>query len=110
VRSDDRFDGLNTLSELSIKLVETKKHDLHDMVFLLLKLVLILPVATASVERVFSAIRLVKNHLRNRMGDQLLNDCLVTFIERDIFSNVSEDDIVNLFMSTKKRKFKAVEV
>ena len=52
VRSDDRFDGLNTLSELSIKLVETKKHDLHDMVFLLLKLVLILLVATASVERV----------------------------------------------------------
>jgi hypothetical protein len=54
--------------------------------------------------------RLVKNHLRNRMSDQLLNDCLVTFIERDIFSNVSEDDIVNLFMSMKKRKFKAIKV
>ncbi|WVZ94354.1 hypothetical protein U9M48_040254 [Paspalum notatum var. saurae] len=107
VRGDDRFDGLNTLGELSIKLVQTQKHDLHDMVFLLLKLVLILLVATASVERVFSAMRLVKNHLRNHMGDQLLNDCLVTFTEREIFSNVSEDDIVDLFMAMKKRKRKA---
>ena len=54
--------------------------------------------------------RLVKNQTRNRMCDEFLNDCLVTFIERDIFSNVSEDDIVNLFMSMKKRKFKAIEV
>jgi hypothetical protein len=27
----------------------------------------------------------VKNRLRNRMNDGLLDECLVTFIERDIF-------------------------
>jgi hypothetical protein len=27
----------------------------------------------------------VKNRLRNRMNDGLLDDCLVTFIERDVF-------------------------
>jgi hypothetical protein len=42
--------------------------------------------ATASVvERVFSVMVLVKTKLRNKMGDSLLDDCLVTFIERDIF-------------------------
>jgi hypothetical protein len=93
MRTDDRFNGLNSLGELSIKLVETNKHALYDLVYLLLKLVLILPVATTSVERVFSTMSLVKNTLRNSMDDKLLNDCLVTFMERYVFSNVSEEDI-----------------
>jgi len=29
------------------------------------------------------------------MCDELLNDCLVTFLEREIFSNISEDDIIH---------------
>ena len=54
MRSDDRFKSLNNLGELSTKLVETRKHDIYKLVCLLLKLVLLLPVATASVEIVFS--------------------------------------------------------
>jgi hypothetical protein len=42
-------------------------------------------VATTSVERAFLMMNFVKNKLRNRMNDGLLDDCLVTFIERDIF-------------------------
>ena len=45
---------------LSNKLVDTKKHEFYGLVYLVLKLALILPVATASVERVFSALCLVK--------------------------------------------------
>ena len=55
------------------------------------------PVATASVERVFSAMTIVKNKLRNSLGDQILNDCLIIFIERDLFSQVSNDDVINRF-------------
>jgi hypothetical protein len=44
---------------------------------MLLKLTLLLPVATANVERVFSAMRLVKKKLRNSIGDELLNHFLV---------------------------------
>jgi len=47
-------------------------------------LVLLLPVATASVERAFLAMNFVKNN--NNMEGQYLNDCLVTFIEKDFFS------------------------
>ena len=57
-----------------------------------------------SVERVFSAMNLVKNKLRNSMGDQVLNDCLVTFIERDIFSKVSDDDIIKCFQGMRSRR------
>lgn len=58
----------------------------------------------ASVERVFSVMNLVKNKLRNSMSDDLLNDCLVTFIERDVFLKVSEDDIVEAFMAKERRR------
>ena len=50
-------------------IVKTKMHNRHDVVYKLLKLVLVLPVATASVERIFSAMNYVKNKLRNKMGD-----------------------------------------
>jgi hypothetical protein len=64
--------------------VETKRDKVYDMVYLLLKLVLMLPVATASVERTLSVMTIIKSKLRNKMCDNLLNDCLVTYIERDI--------------------------
>ncbi|KAL8484518.1 hypothetical protein ACS0TY_026992 [Phlomoides rotata] len=46
----------------------------------LLKLSLILPVATRTVEKAFSAMKFIKSSLRNRIRDKLLNDCLVTYI------------------------------
>ena len=85
MRKDEMFKGLDNLVDLSVKLVETKRDEVYHWVCLLIKLVLLLPVATASVERIFSAMTFIKNKLRNKMGDNLLDDCLVTFIERDIF-------------------------
>ncbi|XP_021763097.1 uncharacterized protein LOC110727837 [Chenopodium quinoa] len=82
MRKDERFNKLKDINELSMMLVETNKHCSYKMVYLLVRLVLILPVAAASVERVFSSMTYVKNKLRNSMGDQLMNDCLVTFLER----------------------------
>ena len=42
-----------------------------------------------------------ENEVCNSMGDQLLNDCLVTFIEKFLFLNVSDDAIVNRFQNMK---------
>jgi hypothetical protein len=78
MRRDQRFRKVKSIIDLYVMLVETKENLSHDMVYNLLKLVLILPVATASVERVFSSMNYVKNKLRNKMGEQFLNDCLVT--------------------------------
>nr|XP_016447447.1 PREDICTED: zinc finger MYM-type protein 1-like [Nicotiana tabacum] len=51
------------------------------------ELTLILPIATATMERAFSSMKQIKNEERNIMGDQYLNDCLVCYIERDVFTN-----------------------
>jgi len=104
IRQDASFQGLDNIVDLSVKLVETKRHKVYDMVYLLLKLILLLPVATASVERVFSALVIVKTKSRNKIGDTVLDDCLVTFIEQDIFFQVNEDDIMETFMSLRKRR------
>nr|XP_017227202.1 PREDICTED: zinc finger MYM-type protein 1-like isoform X2 [Daucus carota subsp. sativus] len=104
VREDERFWNLKTLGELSMKLVETGKYITHESVYLLLKLVLILPVATASVERVFSGMTQVKAKLRNSMGDQMLNDCLLTYQERDLFLKVKINDIVDRYQNMRSRR------
>ena len=39
VRQNDSFKGLVDLVDLSVKLVQTNKHRLYDMVYMLLKLV-----------------------------------------------------------------------
>jgi len=56
-----------------------------------------LPVATASVERVFSAMKVVKSKLSNKMDDQWLNDRLVTYIERDVLLTISNAVILAHF-------------
>ena len=43
------------------------------------------------------------------MSDELMNDCLVTFIDGEIFSNISEDDIIHTFMPMRKPKAKALD-
>ena len=60
IRKNDGFKGLVNFVDLSVKLIQTNRHTLYDMVYLLLKMVLLLSVATTSVERVFSAMASVK--------------------------------------------------
>ena len=104
LRKDDSFKDLNNLVDLSVKLVETQRDKVYDLVYLLLKLVLILPVATASVERAFSAMNSVKNKSRNRLSDSVLDAILCTYIEREVFLKVNEDDILETFMAIRKRR------
>jgi hypothetical protein len=91
MRTNKRFIKIKNLGDLSVTLVKTERSTMYPYVYRLLKLVLVLPVATVSVERAFLAMNYVKNKLRNIIGDQLLNDCLVIFIEREFFKQVKND-------------------
>jgi len=104
VSTDENFLGLTGMAELGPKMVMSKKADSYPLVYRLLKLAMILPVATATVERVFSAMKLLKTVLRNRMSDQLMNDCMVTYIERGIFRTITEETIMERFQNMRKRR------
>lgn len=62
------FASLKGIGDLSKKLVETRRHVVYPLVYQLLKLTMILLVATATIERSFSAMKIVKTRLCNRMG------------------------------------------
>jgi hypothetical protein len=71
---------------------------------------LILPIATATVERTFSAMNIIKNRLHSRMGDQWMNDCLVTYIEKNIFKIINNEKIMLRFQGMKARRGQLNEI
>ena len=61
-------------------MVEMKNDVSYPLVYSLVTLALILPVAIAIIERAFSVMNIIKNRLHNRMGDQWMNNCLERYI------------------------------
>ncbi|KAK9755784.1 hypothetical protein RND81_01G050400, partial [Saponaria officinalis] len=93
MRRDERFFDLKGIVDLSRKMVETKKHNVYPEV-----------IATATVERAFSAMNFIKNDLRNKMDNDFLNDCMVTYIEKDVFASLSNEAIMRRFQNMKSRR------
>ena len=69
MHSNDLFLEFQGVSELAEKLMNTGKHEIYPLVYLLLKLILTLPVATTTVKKSFPTIKYIKNELCNRIGD-----------------------------------------
>jgi hypothetical protein len=77
---------------------------IYPLVYLLVTLALTLPVATATVERAFSAMKIVKNRLYSRMSDQWMNDNLIVYIEKDIFHRIDNEAIMQRFQNMKAHR------
>ena len=99
--SNDEFLELKGIGDLARKMVETNKDVIYPLVYLLVKLLLTLPIATATVERSFSVMKYIKNELRNRMRDQWLNDCLTVYINKDIARRIDNESIMQRFQNMK---------
>jgi hypothetical protein len=74
VRRIDDYRACHDFASLAIKLVENKARPAFPLVYRNIELALILPVATAWVERAFSTMNIIKTNLRNRMNDEWLKD------------------------------------
>ena len=82
IREDERVVNLKDLGDLVCMMVEANKHLSHPQVSRLLKLVLTLLVVITTVERCFSAMKIVKTILQKQISDRFLNDCIVCFVEK----------------------------
>jgi hypothetical protein len=60
VRNGENFKNLKGIAELSMMLIKTDKILMYDIVYKLLKLVLVLPIASADVEMIFSSMNYIK--------------------------------------------------
>lgn len=85
-------------------MVKTKKHEVYLLVYKLVTLVLILLVATATIERVFSAMNVVKIPLCNQMGDQWMNENYIVYNKKDIFDTFDNETIMQYFQLMKTCK------
>nr|XP_009598384.2 uncharacterized protein LOC104094210 [Nicotiana tomentosiformis] len=100
---DPRFSDLKGIGDLAKALVEANLVETYSLVYLLVKLTLILHVATAMVERAFSSMKYIKDELRSSISDAFLNDCLVCYFEKEVFVNISNDAIIDRFQNMKAR-------
>ncbi|KAK4270892.1 hypothetical protein QN277_019658 [Acacia crassicarpa] len=102
--ADSDFVNLQTISDLALKMVEKRKDIVYPLIYLLIKLTLVLPISTASVEQVFSAMTFVKDKLRSLISDDWFNSCMLTYVERDIFDKIDDEDIMQYFQGMKNRR------
>jgi len=102
--NSEELKNIATIAELCRCLVATGRHRTSNMIDRLLRLLLTLPISTASAERVFSILKITKTRLRNKMEDEFLANNLVVHIEGEIARDYSYEDIITDFRNLKKRK------
>ncbi|KAH9667988.1 TTF-type domain-containing protein [Citrus sinensis] len=61
-------------------------------------------VSTATTERAFSAMSLIKTSLRNKMENEFLSNCMVVYVEREIADTIVPESIIDEFYYLKPRK------
>nr|KAJ0194775.1 hypothetical protein LSAT_V11C700388170 [Lactuca sativa] len=104
VKNHPKLKNSSTISELCRGLHETGKSGTYPLLDRLIRLILTLPVSTATSERAFSVMKIVKTRLRNTMNDDFLKSCLLVNIEREIADTFPTDDIIDDFYSIKQRR------
>ena len=104
VRVHSSFSTCTNLESLATKMVETEKHLVFQLVYKLIELALILPVSTASVERAFSAMKIIKSKLRNKLKNEWFNDLMICYTKRELFQQLDGGVIAQRFQAMKKRR------
>lgn len=101
---DEELKKISTLVDLCRCLVETGRHTIYNLIDRLLRLLITLPVSTASAERAFSSMKIIKTRLRNKMEDDYLANNLLVNIEGGILETYTHEDVIADFRSKKDRK------
>ncbi|PNX79290.1 repressor of the inhibitor of the protein kinase-like protein [Trifolium pratense] len=102
-RQSSHLKNLSTIQELCSRLVETEKATIYFLIDRLLRLILTLPVSTATTERSFSAMKIIKNKLRNKMNSDFLADSMSVYIEREIAASIDSETIIDAFKAIGTR-------
>jgi hypothetical protein len=104
VRRHAAFANCTNIESLATKMVATEKHLVFPLVYKLIELALLVPVSTATVERLFSAMKIIKSKLRNKIADDWFNNLMVCYVERELFRSLEEATILRRFQNLKTRK------
>jgi len=90
------------MKELCTCLTTTKKSEVYYLIDILLCLIMTLLVSATTIERSFSAMKIIKNRLRNKMEVGFLANTMIIYIERDIATRFSSNSIIENFKSLEE--------
>jgi hypothetical protein len=88
---------LNNIIELAKLTVGTKKHEAFSLVYKLLKLVLVLSVATAISGEVILGDENHEDDIMQSCCNQFMNGCIVCFLEPICLATIPNDVIIDGF-------------
>lgn len=88
-------------------LFELSGSGLFTNLYVVYKFILTIPCTQVTCERVFSKLKIIKNRLRASLGQDLMSSLIFMNIERDLFSDIDKEEIINVVASSSdelKRK------
>ncbi|GJV96104.1 zinc finger MYM-type protein 1-like protein [Tanacetum coccineum] len=104
VQKNTKLSGATTIAELCEILVKIKKRESYSLHDSLIRLILMLLVSTATTKRGFSAMKMFKTRLRNKMTNKCLAAGLVVHIVKEIAETFDSKCIIDVFKNLKGRR------
>ena len=84
--------------------LETGLHRVYTQLYKLYKILVTLPITTASCERSFSKLTIVKNKLRSTTLQDRLENLMILFVENDITNTIPYDSVIDSFVAMGPRR------
>jgi spore germination protein YaaH len=80
------------------------RHRVFHLIDRFLRLLLTLRVSASSAERAFSALKIIKTMLHNKIKDNFFINNMMIHIESELLEDYSYEDIIKDFNDVKDRK------
>jgi len=104
-QNPEQFGGTK-FRKIADQFMNCNLHEVFKELFILFAIYLAVPISSATGERSFSVLKLLKTYIRNTTDQQRLSDLAVISVNSDLLKNISVDDIINKFASLKSRRLK----
>ena len=88
------LENINDAKQLIQSILENNFHEIYLNLYITIRIMLTIPVSTASAERSFSKLKLIKTYLRRTMSQESLSALSVLSIEAEIAAGVIYDTIL----------------
>jgi len=93
-----------TILEMQQFIIEKKVQKVFPYIEITTRMFLSIPASNCFAERSFFALKRIKNYLRSKLNEELLNDYAILHIETELVKNIEFDEVIDKFASTKARK------